>query len=103
MQQIPSPRSVQAGKVIQGQWTPTAVTINGSRVSCLSQRHEAAAGDHRLDNPPRPLLALALVVPVLWLVAWILSIPLRAVAIVLGGLLALLRALAFLPARLLGH
>jgi hypothetical protein len=46
-------------------------------------------------------LAIALVVllPLLWL----LSIPFRIFGIALGALLAFLKALLFLPARLLGH
>jgi hypothetical protein len=34
---------------------------------------------------------------------WLLSIPFRIFAIVLGAVLAFLKALLFLPARLLGH
>jgi hypothetical protein len=46
-----------------------------------------------------PLALLALVVaPLVWLVAW----PFRLAGAVPGGLLAFIRALCFLPARLLG-
>lgn len=47
-----------------------------------------------------PLALLALVVaPILWL----LSIPFMVLGIVLSALFALLKAILFLPARLLGH
>jgi hypothetical protein len=46
---------------------------------------------------PLALLALVLL-PVIWL----LLLPLRLVGIAVGGALALVRALVFLPARLLG-
>lgn len=45
---------------------------------------------------------LALLLLVLWPVLWLLSIPFRVVGIVLQALLAFLKALLFLPARLLG-
>lgn len=45
---------------------------------------------------------LALAVVVLWPVAWLLSLPFRAVGVVVSALFATLRALLFLPARLLG-
>ena len=46
---------------------------------------------------------LALLVLVLLPVVWLLSIPFRIVAVVVSALLALLKAILFLPARLLGH
>lgn len=46
---------------------------------------------------------LALLALVLWPLFWLLSLPLRAVGIAVGGAFALLRALLFLPARLLGQ
>lgn len=46
---------------------------------------------------------LALLVLVLWPVLWLLSLPLRAVGIAMDAVFALLKALLFLPARLLGH
>ena len=46
---------------------------------------------------------LAIVVLVLFPVLWLLSIPLRIVGALLGGLVALVKALFLLPARLLGH
>jgi hypothetical protein len=46
---------------------------------------------------------LALLALVLWPVLWLLSIPFRFVATVMEGLLALVKALLLLPARLLGH
>ncbi len=45
---------------------------------------------------------LALLALVLAPIVWLLSLPLQLVGITLGALFALLRALLFLPARLLG-
>jgi hypothetical protein len=45
---------------------------------------------------------LAFLVLLAWPVLWLLSIPFRIVGYVLGGLLAFVKALLFLPARLLG-
>lgn len=45
---------------------------------------------------------LALLVLVLWPVVWLLSIPFRVLGAVLEGMVALLRSLFMLPARLLG-
>ena len=47
---------------------------------------------------PVALLALALF-PFVWLI----SLPLRLIGITLGAVFALLRAILFLPARLLGY
>ena len=44
-------------------------------------------------------LVLLLVLPLLWL----LSIPFRIVGVLLDAVIAFIRALLFLPARLLGH
>jgi hypothetical protein len=44
-------------------------------------------------------LLLVFVLPILWL----LSIPFRIFGIMLGAVLAFLKALLYLPARLLGH
>ncbi len=46
---------------------------------------------------------LALLVLVVWPFVWLLSLPFRAIGIALDGVLALLRAVLFLPARLLGY
>jgi hypothetical protein len=46
---------------------------------------------------------LALLALVLWPVAWVLSLPFRLAGIAVGAVFALLRALLYLPARLLGH
>jgi hypothetical protein len=46
---------------------------------------------------------LALLALVLWPLLWLLSIPFRIVAAAMEALLALVKALLFLPARLLGH
>ncbi len=45
---------------------------------------------------------LALLALLLWPVVWLLALPLRLLGIVLEGALALVRALVFLPARVLG-
>ncbi|MDO8545013.1 MAG: hypothetical protein Q7S40_31600 [Opitutaceae bacterium] len=45
---------------------------------------------------------LALLILVLWPLLWLLSIPFRIVGVVLSALLAFVKALLFLPARLLG-
>ncbi|HTJ16330.1 MAG TPA: hypothetical protein VL494_06070 [Steroidobacteraceae bacterium] len=44
-------------------------------------------------------IALVFLLPLLWL----LSIPFRIVGVLLGAVLAFIKALLFLPARLLGH
>ncbi|PWU15407.1 MAG: hypothetical protein C5B50_15470 [Verrucomicrobia bacterium] len=46
---------------------------------------------------------LALVALVLFPLVWLISIPLRLIGITFEALFALLRAVLFLPARLLGH
>ena len=45
---------------------------------------------------------VALVALVLWPIVWVLTLPLRLLGIAVEGVFALLRALLFLPARLLG-
>ena len=46
---------------------------------------------------------LALLLLVAWPFLWLLSIPFRVVAVVMDALLALVRGVLFLPARLLGE
>lgn len=46
---------------------------------------------------------LALLALVLWPVAWLLSLPFRLVGITIGAAFALIRAVLFLPARVLGY
>ena len=46
---------------------------------------------------------VALLALVLWPLVWLVSLPFRLVGITLEAVFALLRALLFLPARLLGH
>lgn len=46
---------------------------------------------------------LALLVLVAWPFLWLLSIPFRIVATLMEALLALVKTLLFLPARLLGY
>ena len=46
---------------------------------------------------------LALLVLVLAPFVWLISLPFRLVGLVFGAIFALLRALLFLPARLLGY
>lgn len=45
---------------------------------------------------------LALLALLLWPIVWIISIPFRILGIAFEGVFALLRAILFLPARLLG-
>ena len=45
---------------------------------------------------------LALLALVLWPLVWLVSLPFRLVGIVLEALFAFLRAVLFLPARILG-
>src|SRR5690606_9934493 len=45
---------------------------------------------------------LALLALVLWPIAWLLALPFRLVGITFAALFALLQAILFLPARLLG-
>ena len=45
---------------------------------------------------------LALLALVLWPIVWLLTLPLRLVGIAVEGVFALLRALLFLPARVIG-
>jgi hypothetical protein len=47
---------------------------------------------------PLALLALAL-----FPLVWLLSLPFRLIGITVGAMFALLKAILFLPARLLGH
>ncbi len=46
---------------------------------------------------------LALLVLVLWPLVWLLSLPFRALGIAVDAVFALLKAILFLPARLLGY
>ena len=46
---------------------------------------------------------LALLILLVWPILWLLSIPFRIVGALVEAMLALMRALFFLPARLLGH
>jgi hypothetical protein len=46
---------------------------------------------------------LALLVLVAWPFLWLLSIPFRIVGLALGGVLALVKTLFFLPARVFGY
>lgn len=45
---------------------------------------------------------LALLALVLWPIVWLLTLPFRLLGIAVEGLFALLRAVLFLPARVLG-
>ncbi|HEV2444221.1 MAG TPA: hypothetical protein VGT07_16975 [Steroidobacteraceae bacterium] len=45
---------------------------------------------------------LALLALVLWPIVWLLSLPFRLLGIAMEGVFGLLRALLFLPARVLG-
>jgi len=46
---------------------------------------------------------LALLVLIAWPFLWLLSIPFRIVGVLMNALLALVKALLFLPARILGY
>lgn len=46
---------------------------------------------------------LALLALLLWPLFWLISLPFRLIGITFEALFALLRAMLFLPARLLGH
>jgi hypothetical protein len=46
---------------------------------------------------------LALLAIVLWPLVWLLSLPFRLLGITFDALFALLRAILFLPARVLGY
>jgi hypothetical protein len=46
---------------------------------------------------------LALLILIAWPFLWLLSIPFRVVGVMMEALLALLKAILFLPARLLGY
>ncbi|MGH8288195.1 MAG: hypothetical protein ACREV7_04090 [Steroidobacteraceae bacterium] len=45
---------------------------------------------------------LALVALVLWPIVWLLTLPFRLLGIAVEGVFALLRAILFLPARVIG-
>jgi hypothetical protein len=45
---------------------------------------------------------LALLALVLWPIVWLLTLPFRLLGIAMEGVFALLRALLFLPARVIG-
>ena len=46
---------------------------------------------------------LALLALLLWPIVWLISLPFRLIGITFEALFAFLRALLFLPARILGH
>lgn len=46
---------------------------------------------------------VALLAIVLWPLVWLLSLPFRAIGLSFDALFALLRAILFLPARILGY
>lgn len=46
---------------------------------------------------------LALLLLVLWPVLWLLSIPFRIVGALMEGIIAFIKAILLLPARMLGH
>lgn len=46
---------------------------------------------------------LALLALLLWPLVWLLALPLRLIGLSVDAVFALLKALLFLPARLLGH
>lgn len=46
---------------------------------------------------------LALLALLLWPIVWLISLPFRLIGITFEALFAFLRAVLFLPARILGH
>jgi hypothetical protein len=46
---------------------------------------------------------LALLALLLWPIVWLISLPFRLLGITFDAIFALLRAVLFLPARVLGH
>ena len=46
---------------------------------------------------------LALLALLLWPIVWLISLPFRLIGITFDALFAFLRAVLFLPARVLGH
>ena len=46
---------------------------------------------------------VAVLVLILWPFFWLLSIPFRIVGVAMDALLALVKTILFLPARILGH
>jgi len=46
---------------------------------------------------------LALVALMLWPIVWLISIPLKLIGIGIGTMLAVIKAVLFLPARMLGY
>jgi hypothetical protein len=46
---------------------------------------------------------LAILAIILWPLVWLLSLPFRAVALSFDAIFALVRAILFLPARILGY
>ena len=46
---------------------------------------------------------IAILVLILWPLFWLLSIPFRIVGVAMDALIALVKTILFLPARILGH
>ncbi len=46
---------------------------------------------------------VALVLLVLWPILWLLSIPFRIIGALMDGIIALIKAILLLPARMLGY
>ena len=100
---------------------PSVLLVVLAGISLLVRRRGfASLGFHRVERPwvlvGRVLVAvllwslllvlcwpLALLILLAWPFLWLLSIPFRIVATVMHALLAFVKALLFLPARLLGH
>jgi hypothetical protein len=69
---------------------------------------EAAGGEYMLTFLGWLLLLvlcwpLALLALLLWPIVWLISLPFKLVGITFDALFAFLRAVLFLPARVLGH
>ncbi len=46
---------------------------------------------------------IAILVLIFWPIFWLLSIPFRIVGVAMDALIALVKSILFLPARILGH
>lgn len=48
-----------------------------------------------------PLIAIAVLI--LWPMVWLISLPVRLIAVIIDAAFCFLKSILFLPARLLGH
>jgi len=100
--------TTQTGEVLSRLTTDTTLvqTVVGSSLSMGLRNTVMGIGAMAMliiTNPVVMTQVLAILVLVLWPLLWLLSIPFRIAGVAAAALLALVRALLFLPARLLGH